>query len=165
MTTLHLVGKIEPEQPVLWKAFPSWTHFIWLYLLSAISLLRGALFFRFGVAGWEAWVTGAAVLLALAAILRHWVHYELTRNRLAVQNDYTGREIQSILLMDVEQVVVQQGAVARFFGIGTVLVRVRSNDRWLSLKGVSEPEELKIRIEALSWKQRLLGARQTPCGL
>ena len=50
MMTLHTVNKPE-EQPVVWGGFPSWSQFSWLYLLSAISVLRGALLFRFGVAG------------------------------------------------------------------------------------------------------------------
>jgi hypothetical protein len=161
MTTLHLVGNTEHEQQLVWEAFPSWAHFSWLYLLSAISALRGALLFRFGVSGWELWVIGAGILLAWAAVLRHWAHYDLTRDQITLRNHYTGREIHSIALNEVENVVVQQGVVANFFGIGTVLVHARKSDRLLSLRGVSDPEELKIHIEALSWKHRMV-ARQTP---
>ena len=150
-TTLHAVTKPE-EQQVVWEAFPSWAHFTWLYLLSAVSALRGALFFRFGVGGWELWVIGAGILLACAAVLRHWAHYDLTRDQITVRNHYTGREIQSIPLNEVGNVIVQQGMVADFFGIGTVLVHARSSDRLLSLRGVSDPAGLKICIEALSWK-------------
>lgn len=151
MMTLHAVSKPE-EQQVVWEAFPSWAHFTWLYFLSAVSALRGALYFKFGVGGWEMWIIGAGILLACAAILRHWAHYDLTRDQLTVRNHYTGREIQSIPLNEVGNVVVQQGVVADFFGIGTVLVHTRSSDRLLSLRGVSDPEEIKIRIEVLVWK-------------
>jgi membrane protein YdbS with pleckstrin-like domain len=153
MMTLHVVN--EPEvQRVIWGAFPSWAHFTWLYLLSAVSALRGALFFRFGMDGWEMWIIGAGILLACAAILRHWAHYDLTKDQITVRNHYTGREIQSIPLNEVGNVVVQQGVVADFFGIGTVIVYARSSDRVLSLRGVSDPEELKIHIEALAWKHK-----------
>jgi hypothetical protein len=67
-----------------------------------------------------------------------------------VRNGYTKREIQSISLSDVGQVTIQQGVVAGFFEIGTVLVHARSSDRLLSLRGVSDPEELKIRIDVLA---------------
>jgi hypothetical protein len=164
MTILHAVTQRE-EQQVVWEAFPSWAHFTWLYLLSALSALRGALFYRFSVGGWEMWVTGAGILLACVAVLRHWAHYEVTKDRITVQNHYTGREIQSIPLNEVENVVVQQGVVAHFFGIGTVLVRARSSGRLLLLRGVSDPEELKIRLEALSWKYRMVLARQAPGSL
>jgi hypothetical protein len=159
MRILHLVEQADAEQRIVWRAFPSWAHFTWLYLLSALSALRGALFYRFSVDGGETWVIGGALLLACAAVLRHWARYELTRDRLTVQNYYTGREIHSVPLHEVENVAVQQGMVALFFGIGTVLVRGRGSDRLLSLRGVSGPEELKIRIEALSWKHRMVMAK------
>jgi hypothetical protein len=150
MRTLHLVEQADVEQRAVWRAFPSWAHFSWLYLLSALSALRGVLLYKFGA---------GALLLACAAALRHWARYELTRDRLTIQNYYTGREIHSIRLHEVENVIVQQGMVACFFGIGMVLVRARGSDRLLSLRGVSDLEELKIRIEALSWKHRMLVAR------
>ena len=148
--TSQTVSRPE-EQQVVWEAFPSWAQFSWLYLLSAVSALRGALLFRFGVGGWEMWVPGAVILLACAAILRHWAHYALTRDQITIQNGYTRREMQSIPLSDVGTVTVQQGVIADFFGIGTVLVQARSSDRVLSLRGVPDPEEVKIRIEALAW--------------
>jgi membrane protein YdbS with pleckstrin-like domain len=161
--TLHAMSKPQ-EQQLVWEAFPSWAHFNWLYLLSAVSALRGALLFRFGVGGWEMWIIGAGMLLACAAILRHWAHYELTRDHLTVRNHYTGREIQSIPLSDVGDLDVQQGIVADFFGIGTVLVRARSSDRLLLLRGVSDPEEIKIRIKARAWKHNRT-ANQSPASL
>lgn len=151
MMTLQAVSKPE-EQPVVWGGFPSWSQFSWLYFLSVISALRGALLFRFGVAGWEMWMLGGMILLACAAILRQWAHYDLTRDQISVRNGYTGREIESIPLSDMESVTVQQGVIADFFGIGTVLVHVRNSDRVLSLRGVRNPEEVKIRIAAVAWR-------------
>lgn len=139
------------EQQVVWEAFPSWAQFSWLYFLSAVSALRGALFFRFGVGGWEMWILGALILSACAAILRHWAYYDLTRDQITVRNGYTRGVMQSMPLSEVERVTVQQGVIADFFGIGTVLVHVRGSDRVLSLRGVRDPEEVKIRIEAVSW--------------
>jgi len=157
--TLHAVGKTEQEQRIVWEAFPSWAHFTWLYLLSAVSALRGALFFKFGVGGWEMWMLGAGILLACAAVLRHWAHYDLTKDQITVRNYYTGREIHSIPMNDVGDVDVQQGIVAGFFGIGTMVVHPRSHDRLLSLRGVSNPEEVRIRIKALAWKHNRTGSR------
>lgn len=153
MTTLRAVDKPEPEQRIVWEAYPSWSQFAWLYLLSAVSALRGALFFKFGVGGWEMWVLGSGILLTCAAILRRWAHYELTRDVIMVRNGYTGREIQSIPLNDVREVDVQQGVIADFFGIGRVVIHPRSHDRLLSLRGVSDPEEIKIRIKAMAWRR------------
>ena len=152
MMKLHAVSKSDHVQPIVWESFPSWAQFGWLYLLSAVSALRGALFFRFGVGGWEMWLCGAGILIACAVGLRHWAHYELRRDQATARNYFTGREIQSIPLGDVESVTVQQGMIADFFGIGTVIVHARSSDRLLLLRGVRDPEELKIRIEALAWR-------------
>jgi uncharacterized membrane protein YdbT with pleckstrin-like domain len=152
MASLHAVGKSEPVPRVVWEAFPSWAQFLWLYLLSAISALRGGVFFKFGVGGWELWIIGAGALLLCAVILRHWGYYRLTGEQLIVRNGYTGREIQSLPLNDVRQVAVQQGIVAAFFGIGSLLVQARSSDSVLTLRGVRDPEEVKIRIEALVWR-------------
>jgi hypothetical protein len=70
-----------------------------------------------------------------------------------VRNGYTGREIQSILLSDIRDVAVLQGFVAQFFGIGTLVIHSGTADRMLSLRGVSDPEAVKIRIEALARKR------------
>ena len=118
---LQRLGTNAAELNLRWEAYTSWAHFSWLYLLSAVSALRSALFFKLGVDGWETWIIGAGILLACAAILRHWAHYELTDDQVTVRNGYTGREIQSIPLSDVGHVDIQQGIVADFFGIGTVL--------------------------------------------
>lgn len=152
MIDLHLVEKEKREQSFVWEAFPSWAQFSWLFLLSAVSATRAALFFRFGVSGWEMWLVGAIVLIVCAAIVRRWAHYELTRERLTVRNGYTGREIQSMALSDAREVKVRQGLVADFFGIGTLVVYSRSTDQILSLRGVYDPEEVKVRIEALAWR-------------
>ncbi|NJN69862.1 MAG: PH domain-containing protein [Nitrospira sp.] len=96
------------------------------------------------------WVIGAGILLASAAVLRRWAHYELTRDQIMVRNGYTRRVIQSILLSDVREVTIRQGVVAQFFGIGTLVIHSRSSDRVLSLRGVCDPEEVKIRIQALA---------------
>jgi hypothetical protein len=148
------MDKREPDRFVVWEAFPSWAQFSWLYFLSAISALRGALFFRFGVGVWEMWVIGAGILLACAAVLRHWAHYELTRDQIMVRNGYTGHVIQSILLSDVLEMTIRQGFVAQYFEIGTLVIQSKTPDRMISLRGVRDPEDVKIRIEAFVRKNQ-----------
>lgn len=152
VTTLHLVEKTEQEQRVVWEAYPAWAQFSWLFFLSALSALRAAFFFRFGVTGWEVWLWGAGLLIACAALLRRWAHYELTRDQLTVRNGYTGHDIHAMSVGDIRDVTVQQGVVAGVFGIGTLSVHSRATDRVIALRGVLDPEEVKIRIEALAWK-------------
>lgn len=158
MTMRHLVEQTERDHRMLWEAYPAWAQFSWLYLLSALSVLRGALLFRFGVDGWQMWIVGAGLLIACAVILRRWAHYELTRDALTVRNGYTGREIQSIPLHDVSDTTVQQGIVAEFFGIGTLVVRSRTTDRLLFLRGVVDPETMRLRIQASAWRSHRTAA-------
>ncbi|MGD9730162.1 MAG: PH domain-containing protein [Nitrospiraceae bacterium] len=145
-----VMEKRKSDRLVVWETFPSWAQFSWLYLMSALSALRGAMFHRFGLDGWEMWMIGAGLLLACAAVLRHWVHYELTRDQIMARNGYTGRAIQSILLSDIREVTIGQGFVGQFFGIGTLVIHSRLSDRELSLRGVDDPEDVKIRIQALA---------------
>jgi membrane protein YdbS with pleckstrin-like domain len=105
------------------------------------------MFFRFGVEGWEMWMAGSGMLLLCAVLVRRWAHYELTTERIIVRNGYTGREIQSSPLTDIREVTVHQGVVADFFGIGTLTISSASRDRVISLRGISDPEEVKIRIQ------------------
>jgi hypothetical protein len=153
MTMRHLVEKTEQDHRMLWEAYPAWAQFSWLYLLSTLTALRGALLFRFGMDGWQMWIVGAGLLIACAVILRRWAHYELT-----VRNGYTGREIQSLPLHDVGDITVQQGIVAEFFGIGTLVIRSCTTDRLLFLRGVVNPETMKLRIRASAWRSHRTAA-------
>jgi membrane protein YdbS with pleckstrin-like domain len=162
MTILHLVEQTEQDHRMIWEAYPAWAQFSWLYLLSALTALRGALLFRFGVDGWQMWIVGAGLLIACAAILRRWAHYELTRDELTVRNGYTGREIQSIPLYDVGDITVQQGIVAEFFGIATLVIRSRTSDRPFFLRGVVDPETMKLRIRASAWRSHRTPANSHP---
>lgn len=131
-------------------------------MLSALTALRGALLFRFDVDGWQLWIVGAGLLIACAVILRRWAHYELTRDELTVRNGYTGREIQSIPLQDVSDITVQQGIVAEFFGIGTLVIRSCTTDRLLFLRGVVDPETMRLRIQASAWRSHRTAAETPP---
>lgn len=148
------------EKTAVWEAYPSWAHFTWLYLFSALSLSRALLFLRFGVPGWEMWLVGAVLLILCAAFVRRWAHYSITLNSIVITNGYTGRQIQAMALSDVRDISIKQGPIASFFDIGTVAVRSRSCDRVLSLRGVREPEAVKERIEFLVPKQNDAGPDQ-----
>lgn len=162
MTMLPLVEKTEQDDRTVWEAYPAWAQFSWLYFLSALTALRGILLFRFGIQGWQTWLVGAGLLIACAAILRRWAHYELTRDRLTVRNGYTGREIQSVALHDVSEITVQQGIVGEFFGIGALAIRSRTTDRVLFLRGLVDPETIKHRIQTSAWRSRTTAVNSHP---
>jgi hypothetical protein len=114
-----------------------------------MSGLRGWLILRLGVSGGELWVAVAAILLVCAAILRHWAQYSLTSHRVIVRNWYTGREIHAMAISDIREVTIAQGLLAQFMGIGIFVLHSMSGERLLSLSGISDPEVIKTRIEAL----------------
>ena len=70
-------------------------------------------------------------------------------HRLIVRNGYTGREIEALPVDRIEDVTIEQGPVARFFDVGTVVLRTHTDDPDLVLRGVPGPEVLKVRIDAL----------------
>lgn len=144
-----MAGQLLAGERERWSAYPSWRQFTWLYFLSLVSGLRGWLFLRFGVSGGEVWVAGAAILLVCVAILRHWAQYSLTSHRVIVRNGYTGREIHAMTISDIREVTITQGHIAQFMGIGILVLHSMSGDRLLSLRGISDPEVIKTRIEAL----------------
>jgi membrane protein YdbS with pleckstrin-like domain len=144
MTELPQVNEV-----VRWQSYPSWGQFVWLYFFSLMAGFRGALFLWFGMPGGEMWLAGAVILLVCVAFLRRWARYLITSHRVVVKNGYTSREIQSVALEGIGEVTIKQGPVAQFMGIGTIMIRSLSEDRIVSLRGVSDPEVIKTRIEAL----------------
>jgi hypothetical protein len=139
----------ESEDPVRWSAFPSWKHFVWLYMFSAMAGIRGLILLRSATSGWEFWFVGAALLLVCAVALRRWAVYVLTSRRLIMMNGYTGREIQALPVNQIADITIEQGWVARTLDIGTVVLRAHTGDQDFSLRGVPEPEVLKVRVNAL----------------
>jgi membrane protein YdbS with pleckstrin-like domain len=137
------------SETVRWSAYPSWKHFTWLYFASLMAGFRGLRVLWLGLSGGEVWLGGAVVLLVGAACLRRWAQYIVTSRRVIVRNGYTARDIQAVALNDIVDITVKQGPIAQFFGTGTVVIRSCSGDQVISLRGVSEPEVIKTRIDAL----------------
>ena len=141
----------NPSEEVLrWSTFPSWKYFVWLYMFSAMAGIRGLLLLQSGTSGGEVWLGGAALLLACVTALRRWAQYFLTSRRVIVKNGYTGLEIQALPLDQIAGILIEQGPVARILNIGTVVLRTYTGDESITLRGVSEPEILRTRVDALT---------------
>lgn len=140
---------IPANEPVLWQSYASWNQFAWLYLVSLVSALRGALIWQATLPGWEAWMIGAAALLLVAVILRYWVRYMATSQRVFMKNTVTGREIQTMAIEDLGEVTIKQGALAWLLGIGTILFTSTRDDSVLQFRGVDDPEAALQQIQAV----------------
>jgi membrane protein YdbS with pleckstrin-like domain len=145
----EMAGQMLAGEMVRWTAYPSWRQFTWLYFLSLVVALRGWVVLRFGMSGGEMWVAGAVILLFCAAILRYWAQYSLTSHRVIMRNGYTGREIYAIAISEIREITIAQGPLAQFMGIGTLVLHNMSGERLMLLRGISDPEVIKTRIEAL----------------
>jgi len=151
---------LQRNEKILWQAYASWNQFAWLYLISLITALRGAILKLFSVPGWEAWFIGAVALVVCSIVLRYWVRYAITSRRVVITNVFTGQEIQAIALEDIGDISVQQGLIARFLGIGTLVLRSVRGDQVMLLRGIQEPETAQSQLQAVRLGGRLLRPEQ-----
>jgi membrane protein YdbS with pleckstrin-like domain len=141
----------EPGDPerILWEGYPSWGQFSWLYFFSLWTGLRGLILVRAGFSGWEMWMVGAGMLLGLVVVLRYWAKYFLTSKRVLLRNGYSGKDIASVDFEMIKAVEVMQGPVARFLGIGTVVVRCDDSGRSLRFRGIKDSDVVETKLRAL----------------
>lgn len=137
------------DERVIWRSYPSWRHFVWLYFFGLMAGLRGVLFLRFEVEGGPLWLLGAGLLLLCAAVLRHWAAYVITSRRVIVRNGYTGRDIAVGELSAIDEVSVSRGPIARWLDIGTLVIRFHDKDRAVSFRGIPDPDVVRTKLEAL----------------
>ena len=140
---------VSPDERAIWQEYPAWSQFTWLYFFAFLAALRGALFMRFQVPGWEMWVIGAILLLICVGFVRRWAQYVITSSKVAVKNGYTGRVTDWIALDKIRDLSVRQGPIASLFGIGTVVIQGEDGERLIRFRGVKDPEVILKRIEAL----------------
>ena len=145
----EVVTTAHQQEKILWQAYVSWNQFAWLYLVSLITALRGAILKLFDVRGWEAWFIGAVALVVCAVVLRYWVRYAITSHRVVITNALTGQEIQSMALEDIGEIDVQQGLIAWFLGIGTLVLRSARGDQVMRLRGIHDPEAAQKHLQAV----------------
>ncbi len=137
------------SEPMRWNAFPSWKQFSWLFLFGVIAGLRAFMLVWSDEDGWPVWAGGAATLFLIIAALRNWAHYVVTSSRIIVRNGYTGKDIETLPIDELGDLSIEQGPVGRLFDIGTIVVRDRSGTQTLLLRGVTEPNVIRTRIDAL----------------
>ena len=139
----------EESEHILWEGYPSWGQFSWLYFLSLWTALRGIVFIRVGVPGWELWMVGAGFLLGVAVGLRYWAKYLITTRQVLIRNGYSGKTIRCANHDGIYSVEVMQGPLAKFLGIGTVVIQADDSNRTLRFRGVKNPEVVESKLRAL----------------
>jgi Bacterial PH domain len=144
-----MITTAQAEEPVLWQTYVSWNQFAWLYLVSLFTALRGALIWQAAIPGWELWVIGAVALLVVALVLRYWVRYVATAQRVLIKNAFTGREIQVMAIEHISEATIKQGVIAWLLGIGTIAFKSTRGDEVMQFRGVSDPEVTLQHIQAV----------------
>jgi membrane protein YdbS with pleckstrin-like domain len=137
------------SERILWEAYPSWGQFSWLYFFSLWTASRGLIFVYADISGWEIWMVGAVFLLGVAAILRYWAKYLLTSRQVIIRNGYSGKPIRCVNHDMIHDLEVMQGPLARFLGIGTVVIRSHDSKLTLRLRGIKDPEIVETKLRAL----------------
>lgn len=140
--------KNESER-ILWQAYPAWGQFSWLYFFSFWTALRGLVFVRADMPGWGIWIVGAGLLLGVAAILRYWAQYALTSQQVIIRNGYSGKIFQCASYDMIQAVEIMQGPLARFLGIGTVVIQCHDPIQTIQFCGVKDPGIVETKLRAL----------------
>lgn len=139
----------ERSERILWETYPSWGQFSWLYFLSLWTASRGVIFLYAEIPGWVLWMVGAVVLLGVAAVLRYWAKYVLTSQQVIIRNGYSGKIIRCASHDIIQAVDIMQGPLAKFLGMGTVVIRCHDGHRTLRFRGIKDPEIVVNKLRAL----------------
>lgn len=143
------MSNLGESERVLWEAYPSWGQFSWLYFLSLWTASRGVIFLYAEVPGWMMWIVGAGFLAGVAVGLRYWAKYLITTRQGMIRNGYSGKTIRCASLDKIHDVEIMQGPLAKFLGIGTVVIRSHDSNRTLRFRGVKNPEIVGTKLRAL----------------
>ena len=144
-----MITTAQTDEPVLWQTYVSWNQFAWLYLVSLFTVLRGALLWQAAIPGGGMWVLGAVVLVIVALVLRYWVRYVATAQRVLIKNAFTGHEIQTMAIEDISEVTIKQGLIAWLLGIGTIVFKSTRSDEVMQFRGVRDPESTLRHIQTV----------------
>jgi hypothetical protein len=144
-----MIESDEAKESVLWQAYVSWNQFVWLYVVSLIAVLRGALLWQAALPGSGLWMIGAVALMTVAIALRYWVRYVTTSQRVLIKNAFTGREIQAMSIEHISETAIKQGLIARLFGIGTIVLTSTHSEEVMEFRGVRDPESILRHIQTV----------------
>jgi glycerol uptake facilitator-like aquaporin len=118
-------------------------------MVSLFTALRGALLWQAAIPGWEMWVIGAVALVIVTLVLRYWVRYTVTSQRVLIKNAFTGREIQAMAIENISEATINQGLIAWLLGIGTIVFTSTRGDEVMRFREVRDPESTLQQIQTV----------------
>ena len=148
-TETHSMSGQDEFERVVWETYPSWRHFSWLYFLSLWTASRGFIFLYAEVYGWILWMVGAGLLVGVAAGLRYWAKYFISTKQVLIRNGYSGKTIRCARLDMIHSIEIMQGPLAKFLGIGTLVIRSQDSNRTLRFRGIKNPAIVGTKLRAL----------------
>jgi len=148
-----MVESDEAKEPVLWQTYVSWNQFVWLYVVSLIAVLRGAVLWQAAIPGSGLWMIGAVAIVVVVLALRYWVRYVATSQRVLIENAFTGREIQAMAIESISATTIKQGPIAWLLGIGTIVFTSAQGDEVMQFRGVRDPESTLQYIQTVRRKR------------
>jgi membrane protein YdbS with pleckstrin-like domain len=142
------------DEVTRWSGQPSWSQYFFLWFITAVFGLRVGLFVWWGEWGSAAiHVAGMAVFVSLAVFFRRTTRYTLTQEAVYRTTGLLGQRENRLPLSEFESVSVGLTRLDQLLGIGTVLLN-RADGTSERLAGLSEPEVIQRKIEALLRKSR-----------
>ncbi len=114
------------------------------------------------------WIEALTIPVTLLVVLVGWIfvaalygyrrlgyHYELTTQRLIHRSGMLTRRSDRIEVIDIDDVIYQQGPIERMLGVGTI--RIESSDKShpvLTLSGISNVKIVADQIDDIRRKER-----------
>ncbi len=143
------MGHENHSAPVIWEGQPSWSHYILLWIFSAIFGARALISLWMGY-GWSALFHFGVIgfLAGIISFLRKTTRYQVTRQSVNRTKGISGKAMQSFPLSAIRSVSIQRGPLERMLGCGNVLLHLKSGitER---LPGIKDPVVVSNKIRAL----------------
>ncbi|MFY9270428.1 MAG: PH domain-containing protein [Candidatus Manganitrophaceae bacterium] len=140
----------EEDRRLVWKGQPAFSEYAFLWFFALLSLIRGGVAFFMGNAGsGSIYLLGTVLFIGFATVLHRASRYTITRAAIHKTAGFFGKEETILPLIEIVSLRVEQGPLDRLLGIGTLLLYRKGTDRVERLRGITDPEVVLRKIEAL----------------
>lgn len=132
-------GNADKPEKTLWEGNPSHLNYLFAYIIGGLLVIA----------------YGLGLLVILIAIIdRKCKIFTITNKRVKSKAGIISRSIHEVFVKDIRSVNLQQGILERLFGLGTVNIgSAGTAGIEVSFKGISQPMEIKEKIQKLKGQQ------------